>query len=112
MTFDRYSEATLVSPLAWLNAMLAGPADAPAAHQIGSAEALAQAVPPGLAAGLGGADPAWASTTEGEAQAALEKIGEVCRNHCPIQQACVTDACRYYRLEGHLSQEHGMGVGW
>lgn len=105
---SEFSPETLVSPLAWLRRVMA--ADAAPADQEPGAIPLAETVSPELAAGMGGADndPDWGPTSPGEAQEALEAIGQICAHHCPIAQRCPEDACRFYRLEGILEAEHGL----
>jgi hypothetical protein len=97
MSFSGNSRGVAVSPVAWLKSVMT--ADAAAADQIRGAETLVAEVSPGLAGGLGGADPAWAFASAGEAQATQEGVGQICAHHCPIRKRCVTDACRFYRLE-------------
>ncbi len=83
-----------VDPLEWLRTV-----SAPATDPLPGSEAVAGVEAPRLVAGVGGADPAWAFAGEDHANLVLEGVGDVCKNHCPIAQACVEGACRFYRLE-------------
>lgn len=48
---------------------------------------------------MGEADPTWAFTGADHAEATAQGVGEICKNHCPINKACVEDRCRFFRLE-------------
>lgn len=89
------SSAVAVDPLEWLASLADGAAGT---DQERGAAAMAAHPSPGLAAGVGGADPAWAFASEDHAQAVYEATAGVCRG-CEIATRCPTQACRIYRLE-------------
>jgi hypothetical protein len=95
-------------PAAWLASL------APGSDQVEGATGVAGAVPPGLAAGMGGADPAWAFTGQAQAEAVQETIGQVCQG-CELLERCPESACRFYRLEEAAQRyldEGPEGEGW
>lgn len=96
------SSPIIVEPLEWLQSVVQS--DAAPADTEQEAAGVAGQVPPGLAAGLGGADPAWGITGADHAQRTQEATAAFCRDHCPVNQACVEEACRVWRLEEAAQQ--------
>jgi hypothetical protein len=95
-------------PAAWLASL------APGSDQVEGATGVAGAVPPGLAAGMGGADPAWAFTEPAQAEAVQETIGQVCQG-CELLERCPEDECRFFRLEKAAQRyldDGPEGEGW
>lgn len=97
-------------PIAWLDSLYAA-----AGTQVGGPAGVAAPAPSGLAPSVGSADPAWAFASEGQAQEAQAKVGQICRNHCPINTRCVEERCRFYRLElaaQRYIDDGPEGEGW
>lgn len=107
---DEKQQGIVVDPLAWLNSLHAAAAD-----QVGSPASMAESSPSRLVAGMGSADPTWAFTSEGQAQETQQAVGQICRNHCPINTRCVEERCRFFRLELEAQRyidEGPEGEGW
>ncbi len=103
-------QGIVVDPLAWIASLHAAAGD-----QVGSPASVAENSPSRLVASLGGADPTWAFASEGQAQETQQAVGQICRNHCPINTRCVEERCRFYRLELEAQRyidDGPEGEGW